>query len=118
MGRYLLIALVILPLLTGCVKAKKKKLYLPSNETIEQFGDGRYEIRQTGSRQALYDIKQARPLFQDVRAYREEEYWVYLANIKNHYCLLNTETGDWSVFPGLNEVPEEHKDTFLKLSSR
>jgi hypothetical protein len=118
MGKYLLIALVILPLVTGCVKAKKKKLFLPSNETIEQFGDGRFEIRQTESRQTLYDSKLSRPLFQDVRAYREEDDWIYLVNIKNRYCLLNTESGEWSVFPCLNDVPEEHKATFLKLASK
>jgi hypothetical protein len=118
MGKYLLIALMILPLATGCAKGKKKKLFLPSNETVEQFGDGRFEIRQTESRQTLYDSKLARPLFQDVRAFREEDDWVYTVNIKNQYCLLNTESGDCSVFRGLNDVPEEHKAAFLKLSSR
>jgi hypothetical protein len=118
MGKHLLIALVVLCLVAGCGRAKKKKLFLPSNETVEQFGDGRFEVRRTESRQGLYDNRSARPLFQDVRAYLEEEEYVYAVNIKNEYCLLNTETGEWAVFHGLNEVPEEHKDTFLKLSSR
>jgi hypothetical protein len=118
MGKYLLIALLILPLVTGCAKAKKKKLFLPSNETVEQFGDGRFEIRRTESRQTLYDSKLARPLFQDVRAYLEEDDWIYTVNIKNKYCLLNTESGDCSIFCSLNDVPEEHKATFLKLSSK
>jgi hypothetical protein len=118
MAKYLLIALLILPLAGGCGKAKKKKLFLPSNETVEQFGDGRFEIRRTGSRQMLYDSKSARPLFPDVRAYLEEDDWVYTVNIKNEYCLLNTESGDYTVFRGLNDVPDEHKTPFLKLSSR
>ena len=118
MRTYLLLTLVVLTLLPGCVKAKKKKLFLPSNETIEQLGDGRFEIRQTESRQTLYDNKLGRPLFQDVRAYREEDYWVYAVNIKNQYGLLNTESGDWTLFRSLNEVPDEHKATFLKLSSK
>ena len=54
----------------------------------------------------------------DVRAYLEEEEYVYTVNIKNEYCLLNTATGEWAVFHALNEVPEDHKETFLKLSSR
>ena len=118
MAKHLLIALLVLCLAAGCGKAKKKKLFLPSNETVEQFGDGRFEVRRTESRKALYDNRSARPLFQDVRAYLEEEEYVYTVNIKNEYCLLNTETGEWTVFHGLNEVPEDHRDTFLKLSSR
>ncbi len=118
MGKYLLIAMMILSLAAGCGKVRKKKLFLPSNETVEQFGDGRFEVRRTESRQTLYDNKSARPLLRDIRAYLEEDDWVYTVNIKNEYCLLNTETAEWSVFRNLNDVPEEHKDTFLKLSSR
>lgn len=118
MARTLLVTLVLICLVTGCGRAKKKRLFLPSNETVQQFGDGRFEIRRTESRQVLYDNRTAKPVFPDVRAYLEEEEYVYTVNIKNEYCLLNTDTGEWAVFPALNEVPEDHKETFLKLSSR
>ena len=120
MVKHLLIALLLLSLLPACGKMRKKKVYLPSNETVEQFGDGRYEIRRTESRQSLYDNKSDRTLFQDVRnrAFLEEEDWVYLLNLKNEYGLLNTDTGTFEVFRSLNLVPEEHRDAFLKLSSR
>jgi hypothetical protein len=124
-GRVAILAVVFLCLisLNGCRKfrAKKAIVYVPTQETVEQFGDGRFELATTTQGTVLRDIKAHRTLLSHVVGWLEENGRVYAKNKDGVYVVLDPDADTWESYSTLNDMPEDdhaaasrivHRSTF------
>ena len=120
LGRVVVVSFVLgcLILGAGCGKIRKKKpmAYLPSQETVEQFGDGRFELATTTQGTILRDLKTHRTLIARVVGWVEDNGRLYFKNKDDAYLVLDPDADTWDVYASLDDVPEDDRDAASRVT--
>jgi hypothetical protein len=121
-GRAILLAVALLCLVSGasCGNVRKKKaiVYLPTQETVEQFGDGRYELAATGRGTILRDIKSSRTLLAQVVGWLEDNGRIYLKGQDGTFLVLDPDADSWESYRTMDDVPEEDREAASRIPRR
>jgi hypothetical protein len=101
--------------MTHVVGCKQKK-YHSGRDTVESFGDGRFEIgRLSGEKLVLGDAENRTAGFMDVYKYKTKGNWVFASSEEDTFAVLNYETGDYTMYKDINFVPDDYKKIFSKI---
>lgn len=88
----MIVLLVCLSIIFVAVACKKTK-YPSGKDTIESFGDGKFQISKTPSRFVLINEKTNEFLESNIYRYKEIKPFVYIIG-ESGYLILNYETGE------------------------
>lgn len=119
---------MLLFLVEGCSKVK----YPSGKDTVDSFGDGRFQIARLPGRKILVDEETKRTICVSVLKWKQRGDLVYLltSDIKwqdrgdwvdvqpgsaRQFVILNWSSGNFTEFDDLNQVPAEARKVFERL---
>lgn len=106
------VILIFFPV-TGCDNDK----YPSGRDTVQSFGNGRFQIGRTPSMKFLIDMATKENITLDIRDWQNQGDWVYLVNEDGLYTVLNYRTGYYKNYPNLDSVSPEHRN-FCRMLDR
>jgi hypothetical protein len=99
-----LACLLVVTLLAAVGGACGRKKHPTGRDTVESFGDGRFQVGHGARDLGLYDSEN-QVFFLHLRDWRKKGDLVYMVNKKGEYAVLNHVTGVMQTFPALRDVP-------------
>lgn len=118
MRKVLIVLICISILLVGCSNIPKK--YPKGRDTVESFGDGRFQVLKVGPDKILYLVDESKPQFNgrvvesNVSGYTRKGEFVYVVG-KGGYTVLNYKTGELRQYESLDELPDQEQKLFHKI---
>ncbi len=108
---------LILCLLAGlCLPGCERKKYPSGRDTIESFGDGRFQIGWVGESKGLSDGEnELVDAIQYLCDWKKKGDWVYMVNVKGEYAVLNYRTAYYKKFKSFQDVPQPYREACEKL---
>ncbi len=114
LNRLTCIGIIVVSCLLGC----EAKVYTIGKNTIEAFGDGRFQIAKAARTVFLADRKEDKRIVEGVVDWLREGDWVYVLDRDSQYTILNYRTGEHDTFTTLREVPKPHRGVARRLEKK
>lgn len=111
--QFVLAMLILFPT-TGCDNDK----YPTGRDTVQSFGNGRFQIGRTPSMKFLIDMATKENIMLDISDWQSQGDRVYLVNANGLYTVLNYRTGYYRNYPNLDSVDPEYIDFCKSLSHK
>lgn len=101
----------------SCLYGCKEMKYNSGRDTIESFGNGRFQIiRVDGERKTLYDLEKQRTIVYKAVNWKKSKDYVYILEGRNStFVVLNLENGNVQRFHNTQEMSDDLNKVYHSL---